>query len=51
MLTSTIKVEVTWKHDPTSHYVSFKAAWAKRVSNPAALEQLSIIYREEQQGS
>lgn len=51
MFTSTIKAEVTRKHDPTAHYVTFKAAWAKRVSNPAALEQLSIIYREEQRGS
>lgn len=48
MFTSTIKAVVTWEHDPTAHYVSFKAAWSKRVPNPAALEQLSIIYKQQQ---
>lgn len=47
--TSSVQAVVAWKHDPTAHDIPFKAARAKRVPDPAALEQLSIIC-EEQQG-
>ncbi len=45
MFTSAIEAVVTWKHDPAAHNVPFKAAWPKRVPDPAALEQFSIIYK------
>lgn len=45
-LTSTIETVVTWEHDPAAHDVPFKAARSKRVPDPAALEQLSIIYKK-----
>ena len=45
MLTS-IEAIITGKHDATAHNVPFEAAWSKRVPDSAALEQLSIIYKE-----
>lgn len=48
MFTSTIKAVVAWKHDPTAHNVAFKAAWSKGIPDPTALEQLAIIYEEQQ---
>lgn len=49
MFTSAINAEVTRKHDAAAHDVPFKAARPKRVPDPTAVEQLPIIY-EEQQG-
>lgn len=34
---------VTREHDSTTHDVPFKAAWAERISNPAAVEDLPVI--------
>lgn len=42
-LTLSIQDVVSWEHDAAAHYVTFEAARAKSVSNPTAMEDLTIV--------
>lgn len=42
-LTFSIQNVVSWEHDAAAHYVTFETARSKSVSNPTAMEDLTIV--------
>lgn len=44
--TFSIQDVVSWEHDTTTHYVSFRATWTKSISKLKAMEDHPIIYQK-----
>lgn len=45
-LTFSIQDVVSWEHDAAAHDVTFEAARTKRVADPAAVKDLTVVCQE-----
>ena len=50
-LTFFVQDVVSWEHDATAHNVAFQAARTESVSDPAAVEDLAIVYQRRKKDS